>query len=116
MNRQETFDKVVKHLLLQNKQSVSIRGCLYRGPDGLKCAVGCLIQDEVYTSDLEHKSVDNPDAKAALELSLGCNLTNDDIFFLSLLQKIHDGHKVEAWPIWLGHFAQSQGLRYNPPV
>lgn len=61
MNNQEAFDKVVAHLVEQKvPSSVTFHmtgpseidqpkaQCLYRGPNGLKCAIGCLIPDEMY--------------------------------------------------------------------
>lgn len=51
MNIQEIFDTVSVHLLTQNEKSQEssfYSSCLYRGPNGTKCAVGCLIKDEFY--------------------------------------------------------------------
>jgi hypothetical protein len=51
---QELFNEVVTHLRKQNKQSLSVNGsCMYRGVDGLKCAIGYLIPDECYHDDME---------------------------------------------------------------
>lgn len=46
--RQDIFNRSVKGLASQNfKQSVTVTGsCKYRGPDGLKCAIGHLVTDE----------------------------------------------------------------------
>ena len=53
LSRQEMFDKVCQHLRTQKKRSFksdfneSSQGtCVYRGPNGTKCAVGALIPDE----------------------------------------------------------------------
>lgn len=54
MTPQEIFDTVAKHLITQGQQSQRDDGtCLYRGPGGLKCAVGVLIPDDVYTRKME---------------------------------------------------------------
>jgi hypothetical protein len=53
MTNQEVFDTVVTHLLAQGVKSESETGCMYRGPHNLKCAVGCLIPDELYDSIIE---------------------------------------------------------------
>lgn len=63
LSKQEVFDKVARHLILQNARSVkkySDRGgvmsppaCAYRGEGGLKCAAGCVIPDEVYYPEME---------------------------------------------------------------
>ena len=50
MTLREIFETVKAHLLAQGKQAADENGqCLYRAPGGLKCAVGCLIPDELYT-------------------------------------------------------------------
>lgn len=52
--KKEIFSKVKTHLLTQNKTSENESGrCLYRGPDKLKCAAGCLITDEQYDITME---------------------------------------------------------------
>ena len=45
---QQVFDQVKTHMMAQYAKSVGQNSdvCLYRGPDGLKCAAGCLISDE----------------------------------------------------------------------
>lgn len=49
-NIQETFDTIYKHLLDQGGKSVDRDTgiCMYRGPNGTKCAIGCLIPDDKY--------------------------------------------------------------------
>lgn len=57
---QEVFNIMYKHLLTQNKRcTIAIESetearCRYRGPDGLKCAAGCLIPDEEYNISMEN--------------------------------------------------------------
>jgi hypothetical protein len=60
MTDQEIFDKVALHLLSYAKQgfkSVDDRGCLYRNGEGLSCAVGCLIPDDLYDPVIEHHPI-----------------------------------------------------------
>jgi hypothetical protein len=58
MNAQEIFDKVVTHLRTQGKQAKNTSDdCVYRRPNGLMCAVGCLIPDELYDPALEGATV-----------------------------------------------------------
>lgn len=47
-NPQKVFNRVARHLLRQRKRSTDGNSCLYRGPGGLKCAIGCLIKDKYY--------------------------------------------------------------------
>lgn len=60
MKNQEIFETVSRHLFKQGKRSVSGSGscCLYRGPNGTSCAVGCLIPDDQYNPGMEYISVD----------------------------------------------------------
>lgn len=53
---QEVFDYVAKHLIKQGKQAVAGSNCAYRSPEGLSCAVGCLITDEEYNVNMEGES------------------------------------------------------------
>jgi len=50
MKKQEIFDAVVKHLLAAPARSVNhiTDTCVYRGPNGSKCAVGAILPDEIY--------------------------------------------------------------------
>lgn len=48
-NSQQMFDKVAKHLLTQNAKS----RCLYRSQEGMMCAIGCLIPDDLYSPNME---------------------------------------------------------------
>ena len=53
MTNQEAYNKVCAHLAKQGRRSEDKGRCLYRGPGGLMCAVGCLIPDELYHGDME---------------------------------------------------------------
>jgi hypothetical protein len=54
MTPQEIFDTVALHLIAQGYQAEGVGGdCMYRAPDGSKCAVGCLITDEEYVPSME---------------------------------------------------------------
>ena len=48
LSQQEVFNQVADHLLTQMKRSYSKKhkGCQYRGPNGLKCAVGGILTDD----------------------------------------------------------------------
>ena len=51
MNAQEIFDKVATHLSKQGHRAFDDNACMYRSPNGDKCAMGCLIPDEEYNAD-----------------------------------------------------------------
>ena len=58
MTQQEIFDTVCKHLAQQKEQAIGTSelgtSCRYRGKNNKKCAVGCLIPDEVYTPEMDN--------------------------------------------------------------
>lgn len=74
-------EKIRDHLTKQRKQSKTMYGscltpsCAYRGDNGLMCAVGCLITDEVYTDSLESQCADTGEVVRALSDSLGFDIT-----------------------------------------
>lgn len=92
MNAQEIFDTVARHLHKQGKRAGKYDNdsrdeadfrCLYRGPEGTKCAVGCLIPDELYDPNIEGLSVS--DIKDVL-LKAGIGA----FALLGQLQNVHD--------------------------
>lgn len=92
------FDKVVDHLLKQNAKSETSPGgfCKYRGPNGLKCAVGFLISDDAYSTKLENNSPVAVNVKEALAKS-GIDTSEDTLAMLCGLQRIHDRYEVSEW-------------------
>ncbi len=90
---QKIFDRVTQHLLNQRYPSVQDEideSCLYRGPKGRSCSIGCLIDDEYYNEMLEGNTIYEEDIQVALRLS-GINI--DDLIIiemLSQLQGLHD--------------------------
>lgn len=91
MNKQQIFDKIVAGLASQGfKQSVDMSDggmCVYRGPDGLKCAVGWLIPDEEYSKGLEGYSVENNTVAKAAGLKGSAQWE-----FTARIQEIHDNY------------------------
>lgn len=54
---QDIFNHVVNHLMSQKERSADSEGaCMYRGPNGLKCAAGCLIADDEYSPEMEYST------------------------------------------------------------
>ena len=82
---QTAFDTVVAHLRLQKKRSVKpeTNVCVYRGPDGTKCAVGALIPDDQFEPAKEANHVsdlyETTPALQGIDLDLLCEL-----------QRVHD--------------------------
>ena len=52
---QTAFDVAYVHCMEQKERAVGNGLCVYRGPNGTKCAVGCLIPDGLYSKDMEGK-------------------------------------------------------------
>lgn len=60
LTKQEMFDIFVPAIIKQGRKSMRntvSTWCAYRSHDGLKCAVGMLIPDELYTPEWERKSL-----------------------------------------------------------
>lgn len=92
LNRQKFLNEAYAAIIAQGKASFIIGGagiliCQYRGPNGLKCAIGHLIPDDGYSTIMEMNRVSNPRVLSALGLD---NIFEDDIEFLCALQSSHD--------------------------
>lgn len=112
-SRQEIFDIVAVHLLTQNKKSVAYDSFMYRhqyrGDNGLKCPIGCLISDEDYMELIEGYM------PAGLfqtfpRIMKASGLREEDSEFLRSLQIIHDFNTVKFWPYELRIFARNNEL------
>lgn len=116
MNEQSIFNKVYRHLLKQNKKSRARIGgtgkisCAYRGDNGLRCAVGCLIPNKAYSPKMEGLSVEcisGGDYRSFPSL----DWMHKHRFLLSDLQKVHDRVKPSAWPTKLKELANEYKLK-----
>lgn len=105
---QEVFDQVARHLLTQKCKSFEETpaggdpDCLYRGPNGEKCAAGSLIADNEYDVFWEGSGWARlvqlhfvPETHASL---------------IRTLQQIHDSIPVEEWKNHLSIKADFLGL------
>lgn len=104
---------VEKFLLAQRERAADGLGmCKYRAPSGLKCAVGCLIPDELYTKNIEGACLNQPNGPEYDELVkvlAQCELTN-----LNLLEKLQFIHDELAVGKWRGAFeALKENLKEN---
>lgn len=98
--KQELFDKVVTHLRKQGVKAIgpSNKQCYYR-IEGLKCAVGCLIEDDEYSptmEDVNFRAMMSGGSSATVPQSLRGRLI-DHIDMISHLQCIHDNTEVSTW-------------------
>ena len=107
MTKQEIFDRVARHLLTQKKHAMVNDACVYRTPDGLKCAIGCLIPNELYTPEIEGYSATKCQVvHVLLKVGISC------IAFLNELQIVHDTYDVDDWAPQLRRVAVKQKLSY----
>ncbi len=67
--------------------------CKYRTDDGKKCAVGCLIPDEIYNEGLENQTLSNLLNNDLVEIPLA-----ETRKFLKVAQVVHDSADSDsAW-------------------
>jgi hypothetical protein len=113
MTLQEVFNKVVTHMLTQMKQAAGPdRVCMYRAPDGTKCAIGCLIQDEDYNPRMEGRTVYALNSLNMLPDYL-VDLKVSSPHFLAELQTIHDSVDPTCWKQSLQEFAHLYSLEFK---
>lgn len=111
---QDIYNRVRDHLLKQDRRAVDYEGgCRYRAENGDRCAAGCLITDEAYTSKIEQGilrtedeniSGDDDDAvrdRLVLEV-LAKSLRQTDLTvsqrdLIREMQSLHDHTPVSAW-------------------
>lgn len=105
---QEVFDIVAAHLLKQNQKSKrfikdSFGHCAYRGDNGLKCAAGCLIPDEIYNRNFEN---------ASWQLLVAFHhFPYNHATLITKLQYIHDNYEPKNWLEYLTHLATCYSLK-----
>lgn len=111
MTNQEIFDKVATHLLTQKAKSMAIisddYSCAYRGDDGLKCAVGCLIPDDKYDPTMEGHVAKTVLALFPRAINVHAYLSAD---LLDELRKVHDVMEVDMWYKGLNDVADHYNL------
>jgi hypothetical protein len=122
LTRQEIYDRVKTHLLRQLQKSEGRwrePKSMYRSRDGLKCAVGVLIPDELYDERIESVSV-----VGGVEVDLRCRLlwrilrragiarTRGNLRLLSDLEAVHDHDRPRYWRKAIEYIARREGLRH----
>ena len=110
---QKLFNKVVRHLLKQNAKAVKCPGssiCLYRAPDGKRCAVGGPLPNRLYKPNMEEKSVP---ILFVLFPEVAEYFGKQHKALLVACQNIHDSQDIEVceWPARLAGVAKEHGLK-----
>ena len=85
-NKQQTFNKIGKHLLTQLEVASNGAMCRYRADNGLMCAAGAIIPDDEYTEEMEGNAVNHIHSPT---------LRKHDLFTVTRLQELHDN----AWDL-----------------
>ena len=108
MTKQEIFDTVVTHLRAQGIRSMRGCTCVYRGPEGRKCAIGALIPDEDFKPEWEGYIVGsrseepgNQELQDYFVFKFGLH----NIGFLIDLQRLHDRDDLYT-PSWEEQFVR----------
>ena len=126
LSAQTIFTRVVKHLRKQGRKSELADGdtCAYRSPEGLKCALGCLIPSRFYDPKMERIAI-GPFVKAhknskrdkffnGILKKSGLNTNSSRIVDLLMsLQGVHDQNFVNGWENGLREVADTFGLVYK---
>lgn len=109
MTAQEVFDYVCTHLRKQNQKSrIQLPDgkfiCAYRGDNGHKCAVGCVITDEQYMSVMESSN---------MLMFLWIPIIQSHKGLLQELQTAHDCYNVDEWENRFQLAAAAKNLVYS---
>jgi len=99
---QDLFNFVARHLLKQNEQCLarvvgSDNACVYFGRNGLRCAIGCLIEPDHYYESLEFEGLADSVLLDVIRESIGRYLNSTEVYMLKSLQRLHDHYSPENW-------------------
>jgi len=105
MNAQQIFDTVARHLFTQGKAAQDDSGmCRYRNEDGTRCAVGCLIPDELYDPRMETHGFAQLIQEFRADLP-DFMLEGQNPNLLARLQRVHDLSEFRAASMAQGYAA-----------
>lgn len=117
---QRVFDHVAKHLFKQARPSSRSKFkqtdsmfCLYRGPNGMACAAGCLMTDDEYDLDMEQIDIlgviENPTWEYLKKGAIGKHTS-----LVRRLQQIHDDDPLDRnteYSAWLNTDTMRKALQ-----
>lgn len=101
ISMQETFDKAAVGLLNQGKKSISGGWCRFRGPDGTRCTMGFLFEDEDYNPLWDDGTTEGVEASLDYFEHKGFNMA-----LLISLRNIHDRYSPKIWKRMLYNLAE----------
>lgn len=110
------FDAMATHLLKQGRRSTRLVGGklqpAYHGSDGLKSAVGVLIEDDYYHESLEGRSVEVLTLKR-MAFFAGAELGVYSLDLLEAVEQIHDEVPPHRWAYTLMDFVYEHEGRFG---
>lgn len=101
-DRQAFFTKTLEHLLTQGRPASPSNSqfCVYRSPEGLKCAFGVHIEDAEYVPEMEGNSVWTLNTRYPTIFDRLRINTSVDLEFVQSLQTMHDESSDLARDRW----------------
>ena len=88
-SEQELYDYIGTFLIKQGKQSKNGDCCVYRSPNGTKCAVGCVLSDHYYHKDMDNSGYCTLGLIKCFKVPKFFQKFNE---FLGLAQIVHDNN------------------------
>lgn len=114
MTKQEIYDTVCAHLAQQKRRAFENGSCRYRTSDGLKCAIGCLIPDDLYDPRMDSVAGNYASRLLSEFPRIGELFAGIRPNFLDCLQQAHDTQFIPSHLILqqrLAQLASHFGLR-----
>jgi len=111
MSNQNIFDKISRHLLAQNKQSLNLDlSSVYKDIYGNKSAIGCLINDKLY--DKYNLKNICPSTEILIQIINESGYQIDEKIFdmIIVLESLHDCREPKDWPKRLKQIAKEYNL------
>ena len=100
----DLINYVRNHLVAQGERCANERGnCLYKC--GTKsCAIGCLIDDDLYRPDFEGNSAMHHSIVMAIQVTHRIALSREQLYALLRLQYIHDQREPKHWNMHIAEY------------
>lgn len=123
MNNQEFFDKSVAHLRKQGRTARAFRdgdttvSCMYRTPEGLGCAVGGTMPDDLVAKVLASNGNTWRFGLLASDVpEVGTFYRGVDHSLIGRMQQVHDNYEQPEWELRFRRVAGQHDLVYTPPA
>lgn len=101
LTRQQAYDRMREYFARPDAQQAADDGnCAYRAEDGSKCAIGCLIPDDLYDPEMEGASTAH-----LFDRFHWLPFAPDDVEFYRRAQRIHD--------TWTPYYDQKENIPFQ---